>query len=163
MQYAQPSIKAKQMSQNTILSKAISHSNTSMPFPTKAKINSFEKDSLYTSFYNKDNYFYTSQSSSQRQNAALDIEELKNDYLSCIKDPLWKHICGEILNLMGPTAFRITKAQLGVYSAQDKTLDLFCHTEELSQFLNHYHFVIFGSLRRYFPYLKELKVKHKMH
>lgn len=162
MQYAQPSIKAKQKAQDAILSKAVYVSNASKQLPTKSQVNSFEKDSIYASFYNKHHSFYTYQSSSQRQKP-LDIEELKNDHLSCVNDPLWKHICGEIISLMGPTAFQVTKAQLGVYSAEDKTLDLFCHTEELSQFLSRYHFIIFGSVKRYFPFLKELKIKQQMH
>ena len=80
-------------------------------------------------------------------------------YFSLIKDPLWKRVCADAVNLMGPMALQISQVQLGAFSSKDQVADLYCETEEMSHFLQKYNFIILGSLQKYFPNLKELKVK----
>jgi hypothetical protein len=80
--------------------------------------------------------------------------------LSLIEDPLWKSVCIEIANMMGPFAvLKMWDSKLGSFSHHHKTMNLYCQTEEISQFIRPYSFVILGSLQRYFPMLKDLKVK----
>jgi hypothetical protein len=139
----------------------------STTFPSTIKKNQENKEAPQIKSFSSKDYFphsYPCDLSSKKRGSSLDEQYTKmNALLSCIEDPLWKHLCAEIINLMGPFAFQITQTQLGDYSSQDKTLDLFCHTEELAHFLRQYNFVIIGSLRRYFPYLKEVKVKKRTH
>ena len=79
--------------------------------------------------------------------------------LSLIEDPLWKSVCIEIANMMGPFAVLKTwDSKLGSFSHQHKTMDLYCQTEEIAQFIRPYSFVILGSLQRYFPMMKDLRV-----
>jgi len=75
-----------------------------------------------------------------------------------MEDPLWKEVCTETVRMMGPLAQHIEQARLGSFSPQDKTIELYCQTDEVAQFIQQYTFIILGSLRRYFPALKELRV-----
>ena len=78
-------------------------------------------------------------------------------YISLIKDPLWKRVCAEAINIIGPLfILKIWNSRLG--SPQDKIIDLYCPTEEAAQFTQQYAFVVIGILQQYFPALKELKV-----
>ena len=62
--------------------------------------------------------------------------------------------------MMGPFAvLKMWDSKLGSFSHHHKTMNLYCQTEETSQFIRPYSFVILGSLQRYFPMLKDLKVK----
>ena len=95
---------------------------------------------------------------------AQNHEPLQDDHakaahcISQIADPLWKNICMDLLNMMGPASvLKIWKSKLG--DSEDKTLDLNCETEDIAAFIQQYDFVILGSLRRHFPALKQLKVK----
>ncbi len=82
--------------------------------------------------------------------------------LSLIEDPLWKSVCTEMVDMMGPLAvLRMWNSSLGAFSHQHKTMDLYCQTEEIFQFICQYSFVVLGSLQRYFPMMKDLKVKIK--
>lgn len=76
--------------------------------------------------------------------------------LSLVQDPLWKRVCADAVHLMGPVALQIFQVQLSL--PQERTLDLYCHTEEIARFLQCYNFVILESLRRYFPSLKHIRV-----
>lgn len=80
--------------------------------------------------------------------------------ISRIADPLWKNVCMDLLNTMGPASvLKIWKSKLGELSPQDKTFDVTCETEETLKFIQQYDFVILGSLRQYFPVLKQLRGK----
>ncbi len=80
--------------------------------------------------------------------------------ISLIEDPLWKHVCTEVMNIMGPASvIKIWNSTLGALSSHDKLLDLYCQTEESAQYVQQYAFVILGSLQQYFPALKELTVR----
>ncbi|MBY0291814.1 MAG: hypothetical protein K2W92_00790 [Alphaproteobacteria bacterium] len=80
--------------------------------------------------------------------------------LSLIEDPLWKSICTEMTDMMGPFAvLKMWDSRLGSFSRQYKTMDLYCQTEEVAQFIRQYSFVILGSLQRYFPMMKDLRIK----
>ena len=78
---------------------------------------------------------------------------------SLIADPLWEHVCAESVSLMGPIALQISKAHLGEFSVFDRAVDLYCDTEEVSCFLKKYHFIVLGSLQRYFPALRKINVQ----
>ena len=83
-------------------------------------------------------------------------------HVSLIEDPLWKSVCAEMVDMMGPLAvLRMWNSSLGSFSYQHKTMDLYCQTEEIVQFICQYSFVVLGSLQRYFPMMKDLKVKIK--
>ena len=78
--------------------------------------------------------------------------------LSSIEDPLWKHVCRDVIHMMGAESFfKIWNSTLGSVHSQDQSLDIHCHTEETAEFIQQYDFVILGSLQSYFPALKELK------
>jgi hypothetical protein len=82
--------------------------------------------------------------------------------LSLIEDPLWRHVCTDVLTIMGPlSVLKIWDSKLGTLSPQDKMIDLYCKSEEISQFVQRYDFIILGSLKQYFPVLKELRVNSK--
>lgn len=83
-----------------------------------------------------------------------------NHYLSTIEDPLWKHVCHEVIEMMGPASFlKIWRSNLGPLSSQNTVLDITCETEETAAFIQQYDFVILGSLQGYFPVLKKIKAK----
>ncbi len=89
-----------------------------------------------------------------------DIHQQVNHFISLIEDPLWKSICTEMIDMMGASAvLKIYSSRLGSFSPQHKTIDLYCQTEETAQFTRQYSFVILGSLQRYFPTVKDLKIK----
>ena len=81
-------------------------------------------------------------------------------YLSLIKDPLWKHVCTEVISMMGPRCnLKIWESRLGMISLDNKTIEIYCQTEELTRFLQQYDFVVLGGLQRYFPSIKELIIR----
>jgi hypothetical protein len=96
------------------------------------------------------------------RNASLSGEKHTNvnHCISIIKDPLWRHICQDVMGMMGPaSALKIWKSKLGQLSAQDKILTIICENEETSAFVQQYDFVILGSLQKYFPALKQLNAE----
>lgn len=99
------------------------------------------------------------------QDRKTSIDEIHHQVtycLSLIEDPLWKSICTEMTNMMGPSAvLKMWDSRLGSFSHQQKTMNLYCQTEEIAQFIQQYSFVILGSLQQYFPMMKDLKVKIK--
>lgn len=81
-------------------------------------------------------------------------------YLSLIKDPLWNHVCTEVISMMGPRCnLKIWESRLGMISLDNKTIEIYCQTEELTRFLQQYDFVVLGGLQRYFPSIKELIIR----
>lgn len=88
-----------------------------------------------------------------------EYKEAKN-CLSTIKDPLWRHVCQEIITMMGPASLlKIWNSHLGEVDSNKKIMEIQCPTEEASQFIQQYAFVILGCLQPYFPTLKKLNVK----
>ncbi len=86
--------------------------------------------------------------------------EKANKFLSTLQDPLWKHVCDYIINMMGPASLlRIEGSSLGEIHSQGQSVEILCTSEETAQFIQQYDFVILGSLEPYFPTLKELRVK----
>ena len=78
-------------------------------------------------------------------------------YLSLIKDPLWKHVCTEVISMMGPRCnLEIWNSRIGVISVDNKTIEIYCQTKELTRLLQQYDFVVLGSLQRYFSSIKKL-------
>ncbi|MBA3813299.1 MAG: hypothetical protein H0X26_02210 [Alphaproteobacteria bacterium] len=96
----------------------------------------------------------------QAHNSLLQDDHARaKDCLSLIPDPLWRDVCGDLIIMMGPASvLKIWKSTLGEFCPQDKALDFTCETEEAAAFAQQYDFVILGSLKRYFPALKQLRV-----
>ncbi|MDP3446206.1 MAG: hypothetical protein Q8T08_25375, partial [Ignavibacteria bacterium] len=81
-------------------------------------------------------------------------------YLSLIKDPLWKHVCTEVMDMMGPCCnLKIWESRLGAISLHNKAIEIYCQTEELTRLLQQYDFVVLGGLQKYFPAIKKLIIK----
>ena len=113
-------------------------------------------------FFIKNNFSYALSQSTVQAHSALGAATYSQAQrcLFLIEDPLWKRVCAEIVNMMGPpSVLKIGNCRLGSLSPQDKIIDLYCPTEEIAQFVEQYAFVILGSLQRYFPALKELRVR----
>jgi hypothetical protein len=113
----------------------------------------------------KDKFFKKQVFSSPIKKLELSLEDSHSQVkscLSCIQDPLWKSVCTEMLDIMGPSSvYKIWNSKLGAYCAGDKIMEFYCPTLEAGQFINQYSFLILGSLQRYFPTLKHLRVKVK--
>ena len=101
-----------------------------------------------------------SQKEAQTQSALFDEAYSQAKHrISLIKDPLWKHVCTEVINMMGPlSVLKVWNSRLRTLSPQEKMIELSCQTEESAQFLEQYDFVIISILQQYFPTLKELRV-----
>lgn len=113
---------------------------------THVTLSSFTKDKF---FKNKTDKFSFEDSHSQAKS-----------YLSRIQDPLWKSVCTEMVDIMGPSSVqKIWNSKLGSYCTRGKAMEFCCPTDETAQFVNQYSFLILGSLQRYFPTLKHLRVK----
>ncbi len=79
--------------------------------------------------------------------------------LSSIKDPLWKHVCMEIQNLMPPLfILKLSECQLGPLLPQRKQVDLYCPKDTIKS-IGQYDFVILACLQKFFPTLKQVRVK----
>lgn len=89
-----------------------------------------------------------------------DLIARANRLLFLVEDPLWQRICADVIHMMGPlSAQKVTKCRLGEISGMDKVAEIYCQTDEVANFLEHYAFVVVGSLKKYFPALKEIRVK----
>lgn len=92
-----------------------------------------------------------------------DIHSQAKHCISLIEDPLWKHVCTEVIHMMGPSSIlTIWNVRLGSLSPRDKIINLYCQTEEVAEFIQQYAFVIIGTLQHYFPALKELNAKNEI-
>ena len=88
-----------------------------------------------------------------------DVQSYAKHCVSLIEDPLWKKVCTELINMMGPeSVLKIWNSNLGSLSSRTKTIDLSCQTKETAKLIQQYDFVILEILRRYFPALKEVRV-----
>lgn len=132
-------------------------------FKSKASSPSIKKLELKlnASFPRKSSSFEISRDSTQINKISLEDSDLQAKYsLSCIEDPLWKFVCTEMVDIMGPSSVqKIWDSKLGSYCPGDKTIEFCCLTNEAAQFVNQYSFLILGSLQRYFPAVKTLKTK----
>lgn len=89
-----------------------------------------------------------------------DLQSHAKHCISLIEDPLWKQVCTEFMTMMGPlSVLKILDCRLGSLSPRYKIIYIYCKTEEESEFIQTYSFVILGSLQKYFPAVKSLKVK----
>jgi len=95
--------------------------------------------------------------SKSRKNFLNEIQTQAHKYISLIKDPLWKKVCIEFINQMGSSQIPpIWESKLGVLSPQNPCFNLYCPTEEVSQFTQQYSFIILNILQQYFPNLKDI-------
>ncbi len=96
----------------------------------------------------------------EKESGADDVQSQAQQCLSLIEDPLWKHVCSQIIDIIGPVwVLKIYDSQLGPLSPQDKNVNLYCQTEKTAQFLEQCECIILGSLQQYFPLLKEIKIR----
>ena len=97
----------------------------------------------------------------QRQKRSAEEEHIKaTNCLSTIEDPLWKLVCRDVINMMGPASFlKIWGSKLGEACFQNQSMDIHCQTKEVAQFIQQYDFVILESLHPYFPALKQLRIR----
>lgn len=94
-------------------------------------------------------------------------EETLNKYkadaefmVSQIQDPLWQKACDDILGILGPLAFKdLWKIKLINISVERKRAYFTCPNEPLALTLQHYHFVIIGALKKFYPFLSSLEVE----
>ncbi|MDI9635775.1 hypothetical protein QM565_08250 [Geitlerinema splendidum] len=87
------------------------------------------------------------------------FEKKEENPLSNIKDPLWKHVCREIQDLMPPLfVLKLSECQLGPFLPQGKQVDLYC-SEGTVESISQYDFVILTCLQKFFPTLKQVRVK----
>jgi len=118
----------------------------------------------YDSFI-KTKLFKSNAPSSPIKKLEISLKDSHSQAKSClshIQDPLWKSVCTEMLDIMGPSSvYKIWNSKLGSYCTEGKTMEFCCPTVEVAQFMNQYSFLILGSLQRYFPTLKHLRVKVK--
>ena len=105
---------------------------------------------------------FSNSSPSKSQNSLHTVAEDHSKvkyYLSLIDDPLWKEVCRHVEDMMGPlSVVKIWECKLGSFSSEEYNIEIDCKTEEATQFLKKYAFVILGGLKQYFPALKELKI-----
>lgn len=96
----------------------------------------------------------------QCKRVSLEEEHIKAiNCLSAIGDPLWKHVCHEVISMMGAASFlKIWGSTLGEVCSQDQSIEIHCQTEEVAKFIQQYDFVILGSLQTYFSALKQLRI-----
>ena len=89
-----------------------------------------------------------------------DLQAQASRCIALIDDPLWRHVCTEVLPLMGPlSVLQIWKSKIGIFSPQHKAIDIDCQTEKKALFLQQYDFVILGILKKYFSSLKSIRIK----
>lgn len=74
--------------------------------------------------------------------------------ISQIKDPLWKRVCIDILNILGPIAFKdFWKISFLNVSLQGRRAHLTCPSRRVAEAIEKYHFVIIEALKKYYPSL----------
>lgn len=78
------------------------------------------------------------------QQTSLTIEK----QLSFRSEPSWKRSCFKAVRMIGPIAAQIFQVELGI--PQEKSMDLYCHTEECSRFVKTYSVMILASLQAVF-------------
>lgn len=94
-------------------------------------------------------------------------EETLNKYkanaelkVSQIQDPLWQNVCDDILRILGPLAFKdLWKIKFISVSVEGKMAYFSCPNETLALTLQHYHFVIIGALKKFYPFLSSIEVE----
>ena len=114
----------------------------------------FSQDYLFPSFFKKE--------MQDKETSVAKSQHRATQCIALIKDPLWKLTCLEVRSMMGHAAvLKLWDSKLGTFNYHRKTMDLYCKKEEGAQFLRQYSFVILGSLQRYFPDMKGLRIKIK--
>jgi hypothetical protein len=83
-------------------------------------------------------FFNISKNSIQMNQISYEGSESQAQHcLSRIEDPLWKSVCTEMMDVMGPSSVcKIWNGELGSYCSERKSIDLYCPTEEIAQFIN---------------------------
>lgn len=116
---------------------------------------------LNTPFSKNDSFFEISRNSIQLNQISFKNSQSQAKHrLSLIEDPLWKLVCTEMADLMGPSSTQqMWDSKLGSYRFENNSIDLYCPTEETAHFISQYSFLVIGSLQRYFPTIKTLKTK----
>jgi len=161
----QSSLKSHKMLKCFINGPALKNKKTSSaPYVSLKKISAGKGAGNRLTFSKKAPHHKSAQGDSQNYTALyVDIYSQVNHSISLIEDPLWKRVCTEIVNVIGPhSVLEICNSQLGPISPQDKVIDLYCDTEDIARLVEQCSCVILGSLHQYFPALKELRVRNEL-
>ena len=121
-----------------------------------------QKHSFNYTLSSSTNEFFSSfpqQRTQSKKRSWDDVQSYAKHCISLIEDPLWKHVCTELINMMGPeSVLKIWNSDLGFFSSGTKTIGISCQAKEAAQLIQQYDFVLLGVLRRYFPTLNKLRV-----
>ncbi len=80
--------------------------------------------------------------------------------ISQIQDPLWKRVCIDILNILGPVAFKdFWKINFLSVSLHGKKAHLACPSQSVAESIQKYHFVIVEALKKYYPSLFSIETQ----
>lgn len=77
-----------------------------------------------------------------------------------IQDPLWRRVCVDILNILGPVAFKdLWRIKLTTVSPQGKRAYFECPNQDIAATIEHYHFVIIDALKKFYPFLSSIEAE----
>jgi len=80
--------------------------------------------------------------------------------ISQIQDPLWRRVCLDALQILGPVAFNdLWKSKLITVSPKGKIAYLTCPNQSIVEKIEQYHFVIIAALKKFYPYLSSLEIE----
>ena len=137
--------------------------NKSVTYSQRSKIQKRPKHSSNLTFPLSTHGFSSSFPQELYENQKISSDEANykaKQFISHIEDPLWKKVCTELINMMGPVSvLKVWNSTLGPLSPENKSIELACKAKEAAHFIQQYDFVILSILRRYFPTLNELRVE----
>lgn len=80
--------------------------------------------------------------------------------ISRIQDPLWHRVCVDILQVLGPIAFKdLWKSKLITVSPKGRRVYLACPNQAMVETIEKYHFVIIAALKKFYPFLSSIEME----
>lgn len=80
--------------------------------------------------------------------------------ISRIQDPLWRRVCVDILQVLGPIAFKdLWKSKLITVSPQGRKIHLACPDQAIVDTIEKYHFVIMAAFKKFYPFLSSIEME----
>ena len=77
-----------------------------------------------------------------------------------IEDPLWRKICLDILEILGPVAFKnLWKVKLVSVSSERRKAYLACPNRSVAASIEQYQFVVIGALKKFYPFLTSINIE----
>ena len=93
-------------------------------------------------------------------NQAISLAYQAQQCISLIEDPLWKHVCTELMNMMGPFSVLVLwDSQITFSFPATQGISISCQHQESADLIQQYDFLIIEILRKYFSTLSEVKVE----